>query len=209
MPKRLIVQRDIENRKAMLAEGEEDNFPKGRKTMHTFVVDAKLRNNEEMCVRNPDGSFVITDNEILKVPQNRTTLSTPQLERMTAKCCRLAFTMSKDKIANIFRVHGEGIKTFQAAMSGDEATGVDNDPPFGFDMQNPDDGYPCVNLLPDGRCSYQVDYDYDYKPQRCKRFPVQVDHITGTAFGIPITTCSVTFDEDGNQLTPCDGCGAF
>lgn len=196
---RLIVPRDIATRKAALTETEEDNFPNGRSTMHSFVTDKKLRNNEEMCVRDENGDFVLSEKDILgKWP------TAAKFRAMNAKCCRLAFLAPKSRIANIFRVHGEGISTFQGAQSGDPDLGIPNDPPFGFDMQNPAEGYPCVNLLPDGRCSY---YETGV-PRECGRYPIVPDHLS-SAFGIEITTCSVTFDENGNKITACDGCGAF
>ena len=197
--RRLITQRNIDERKAQLADGEEDNFPNGNTTMHSFVTDKKLRNNEEMCVRNPDGSFVISVDDIVgSLP------SEAAAAQMKAKCCRAMFSISKENIAKIFRVHGEGIKIFQAAAAADIGLGTDNDPPFGFDMQNPEDGYPCMNLLPDGRCSVHE----SGKPYQCDIFPKQLSHL-GADFGAEITNCSVTFDDDGNKLTACDGCGAF
>ena len=181
---------NVQEEKAKLKQGEHDNFPKGaERTTHKFVKDKKLRNNEEM--------FRLADDEIVIGP-----VRTANALTQPAQCCRLAFHMDKRKIATIFKVHGEGIEYFSGWDSDPEESGQ-IDPEFGYQMQKPDEGYPCTELLPNGRCKHHKPNETDMeseKPFVCKLFPSMPHHLDR------ISVCSYTFDENGVRSGTCDGC---
>jgi len=189
---------NIADRIKKLAKGEFNNYPKGTETYHSFVTDKQLRNNEEMCERNKDGSFVLSENETLGLTNEENYIK-PYHEELKTKCCRGLFLLTLTQLSNVFRAHGEGISLRQLAFSGDKDLNIDPDPSWGFLMQDYENGYPCINLLPNGKCKYHG----DNKPKACVNFP--------TVGNIPISIkdCSVTFDINGKIDTPCNGCGAF
>lgn len=203
-----VLPRDIDTRKQALLENEHDNFPKtgvpGATTMHSFITDKKVLNNEECSERNPDGSFVLSDLEVLGLAEEPIATIDPNC---SAKCCRGVYHLTTKQLAGIMRVHGQGIKLYQAAKGADEEDGTPNDPSWGWDMQNPAEGYPCVALQPDGTCGWHEAghiAEESGKPTQCKMFPrseavlLQVEH--------PITTCSYKFNAQGKRSGACDGC---
>jgi len=116
---------------------------------------------------------------------------------MTAKCCRLIFHIALEKIGSYHIVHGESLKFINSSMSGDEDLGIPDDPSFGWDMTNPSAGFPCINLDVDGDCTYHVT---ENKPYICKQYPTTSKEIE------EISTCSYSFDIDGNRTGSCNGC---
>ncbi len=213
-----IEYRDIAERKAVVeARGNEypDNYPNATRSYHSFVTDIELRNNEGMAERNyapgqnpnhkPRGEFKLTDKEVLGIGPTDDLL-TPAHRAMGSKCCRLIFFFDEKRVANIFRVHGEAIQLYQAAQGGDIDQGIIPDLSFGFQMQDRANGYPCDQLLPNGRCGQHVVNVADInseKPQRCKLYPWNEEVLK------TISTCSYTWDNNGNRSGSCDGCGAF
>lgn len=202
-----ILPRNVARRKAELKDNEISNFPKGgpnQTTMHSFITDKKVLDNEECSARNPDGSFVMSDLEVLGLFHD---LVDSYISSLPAKCCRGAFQMTTKNLAGIMRVHGQGIKLYQAALAADKEEGYLNDPSFGWDMQNPGEGYPCVALKEDGTCGWHEANHTDMKsgkPINCKMFPMNEDQLTNAAY--PIRTCSYTWDAQGNRSGVCDGC---
>ena len=177
--------------KAALKQNEKDNFPKGAvETSHQFRKDVQLRSNEEM--------FNLTDDEILGAGP----LITPAHELLPAKCCRLIYHQTKDQIAKIFRVHGEGIAYYSGADGFDPDLGIPACPDHGFDLTDRDGGFPCVNLLPNGNCQLHMaheDLTIASHPASCKRFPSHPSNLR------LITTCSYTFNKTARSGV-CDQC---
>jgi len=196
--------KDVEAEKKKLKEGEHDNFPKGAKsTAHSFRKDKKLLSNEDV--------FKLTDDEIL--PGD---VITPHIEKLGQKCCRAVYHLDKKRLAKIFRVHGEGIELYNIAQDGETVyatnpqgelveVNIPDDPDYGWDMTNRKDGFPCIALLPNGKCAHHEDGKSDLassKPRTCKMFP-------RTSQDLPkIATCSYTFDKETGKIRSgtCDGC---
>lgn len=183
---------NVQAEKALLKQNENDNFPKGAiETSHQFRKDVKLRTNEEM--------YILSDDEILGPGPT----ITPAHELLNAKCCRLVFHLPKEKLAKIYRVHGEGIAYFCGTDGFDPDFNIPHCPDYGFDMTDRDNGFPCVNLLPNGNCQlHQAHEDLTIfsHPAACKRFP-QVPEVISL-----INTCSYTFDINGNRSGTCNQC---
>jgi len=169
----IMIEKDVKKEKIKLKENEHDNFPKGAvKTSHKFCTYKKFRSNEEM--------FKLTDEEILPGP-----IITPHIESLGSKCCRGAYNLSKKALINIFKVHGEGIEVYIGSQEEHtvDALTLDNrlvevvvpeDPEFGWDMHDRENGFPCIALLPNGKCKYQEEGQEDFeseKPKVCKMFP--------------------------------------
>lgn len=166
---------------------------KPNQSTHIFREDKLKPSNEDV--------YPLSTPEILTKPVVRD-------PDATAKCCRGAFQMDDEMIATIFRVHGLGIKTYVASQPSDAVEVWENgamvtkiipaDQLFGWDMTKPQDGYPCIALLPNGKCKYQ-----NQKPRRCMAyptFPIELRQIEG---------CGYTFDEFGNRTGECHGCGSL
>jgi len=117
---------------------------------------------------------------------------------MLNKCCHLIFSLDLDRIANIYLVHGEAIDLFQLATSGDPDLNEEDDPEWGWEMNHPDEGFPCMNVSQDG-CSWHVSGG---KPKRCGAFPYFEQDIR------LIDTCSYNFNPQGMRTGNCDRCGA-
>ena len=172
-----------------LKPNEHNNIPKCVSTSHEFRKDKKFRSNEEM--------FHLSDDEIINNREINKDLSLP------SKCCRLAFLMDKSQLANIYRVHGEGIRIYDGGNTEDSELNIPKDPDFGFDMTKPEEGYPCVNLNKKGGCKLHGGHEDITKqshPYVCKLFP-RFEHSIRN-----ITTCSYTFDKNGNRSGVCNGC---
>lgn len=148
----------------------------------TFRTDKLYRDNEEM--------WPLSDDEIL--------INVVADPNATAKCCRAAFVYARKPLADIFRVFGEGIEIMYSTDSGSFAEGIPPDPPWGWDMTKPEEGFPCINLTADGKCGV-----HDHKPYRCGLWP---ESPTGME---RMPTCSISFDEQGNRTGVCDGCGSL
>ncbi len=191
------MHRDVEHEKRRLKSGEHDNFPKGAKTTgHTFRKDKQLRSNEDM--------YPLRDDEILPGE-----ILTEHVKTLPSKCCRGAYHMTKGQLANVYRVHGEGLACYGAAQGPESFWALDKDgkptlatlpadPDFGWDMQNREEGFPCIALQSDGKCGH---YEAGH-PRSCMAFP----HDQHALRSIP--TCSYTFDEAGVRSGECDGCEA-
>ena len=89
-------------------------------------------------------------------------------QHLPDKCCRLAFHQDPEKIANWFLVHGEAIEFVNTTQSEDPDLGIPDDPDWGWDMTKPKEGFPCVNLTPDG-CPHHAATG---KPHTCNIFPL-------------------------------------
>lgn len=175
------MQRDVEYEKKCLLDHEHDNFPCGAvRTDHRFCTHRKFRTNEEMHQLSDDA---ILPGEIL----------TSLIKVLPSKCCRGVYHHGKEGLANIFRVHGEGIALYSGTQDGD--------PEFGWDMQDRVNGFPCIALQADGKCGYEE----QGKPHACKLFPVSRE-VLGRSMSAPITVCSYTFDENSKRSGECDGC---
>lgn len=153
-----------------------------KQTDHRFCTTKKCRDNEEM--------FALSDEDALPKNINRD----PDL---TAQCCRGAFHLSDKNIVTILKVHGEGIEFYNATQPADPDTGTPADPEWGWDMSRPKEGYPCIALTADGKCSHHPN-----KPAQCKAFPKRNPEK-------PIVGCSYIFDENGVRSGACNGCGSL
>lgn len=152
---------------ARFPAGDYDNSPR-YPVSHIFRRDIKARTNTEL--RN------LSDAEILG--------EEPNLLHVPAKCCRLAFQLSRDKIADIFRIYGSGIAVYEGYIEENEAF-------FGFDMTRPAEGFPCVHLTNEGRCGI-----YKQRPRVCIEYPTTIKRVEN---------CSYTF-KNGKRTGKCDGC---
>jgi len=119
-------------------------------------------------------------------------------QHLTDKCCRRIFTLSLDRIAITFTTHGEAIQLFTCSVEGDPDLEEQDDPEWGWEMNNPGEGFPCMNLSQDG-CSWHVS---NGKPKRCNAFPVYESDLT------LITTCKYKFNPQGARTGSCNRCGA-
>ena len=184
-----MPEKKVKDLRKALKEDEIDNFPKGAiKTDHSFMTDRKYRDNEEM--------FKLSEEEIFPG-----LIITEHIKTLGQQCCRAVYHFDKKRLANVFKVHGEGIKIFNGSQGADPDFDIPEDPYFGWDMQNRTDGFPCIALLPDGKCSYHK----TGKPHACSRFPFRETSLT-----VPVVKdkCSIRF-EAGKFVGTCNGCGAF
>ena len=194
-----MPSRRVEDIRAEMGPSDKDNLPKGAKrTKHQFRTDVQLRDNEEM--------FRLTDDEIL--PGDTVT---PEIQALGQHCCRGAFHHTKHVLANIYRVHGEGIKVFGGDQPADPDEGImRDDPVFGWDMTNRAEGFPCTELLPNGHCKHHAANTTamdSNKPHRCKLFPQVRGRLE---VPVPMTKCSYTFDANGTVRSgSCDGCAGI
>lgn len=199
-------ERKIEN----VPANERRNWPKGAsKSSHDFmdletspIVGRKYYNNEEIFYL-----YALRRNELLAQGQPRAAaeyqakievlpIIYPAVDLinfkqdnpdLADKCCRAIFGLGLDSIANIHIVHGEALKLYQIAVSGDEDLQIPDDPSYGWDLTNPQAGFPCINLTSDG-CAYHAD---GTKPHRCKAYPVYEGELRF------IETCNYRFRTDG------------
>lgn len=102
------------------------------------------------------------------------------------KCCKLVYLFSKEKIADIFKVHGD--------IDYWDNTG-ENEPKHGWLMKEPT--IPCDHLTPSG-CKFVL--DGEEKPERCQNFPTSPTELH------LIKTCGFRFDEKGRRSGTCHRC---
>ena len=145
-------------------------------TWHRFAATGSRRTREQMSK--------LTDEEV--IPGD---LITEHIASLPAKCCRGVYNFySKTGLADVFRFHGESIAQMTMSSPGE--------PEWGWDMSDRENGFPCVALLADGRCSHHG----EGKPKVCVDYP-RVAHDNAN-----VSTCSISFDAAGAQVGTCDGC---
>lgn len=150
--------------------------------VHKFK-EGDYKSNEEM--------FLLSDDEIISGDT-----ITAEMQSLPDKCCRLAFIQTKFKICEIYRVHGEAIYYFDNTHPGDTEQQLPRESDHGWELDKPEEGFPCNCLDSTGCMFIQED-----KPWRCKMFP------TGENELYLIETCSYYY-EDGELKGSCDGCKA-
>lgn len=106
-------------------------------------------------------------------------------DKTSDKCCRLVYLLSKEKIADVFKVHGD--------IDYWDNPG-ENEPKHGWLMKEPT--IPCDQLTPDG-CRFVL--EGKEKPLRCQVFPTYPDELK------LIKTCGFRF-VDGKRVGKCNRC---
>jgi len=207
----------LDRKKEDVPANEARNWPRGgRVSSHKFmdlsespIVSRPYYNNEELFyfvkIRTEElggGEAALKQAriELLSVIYPNIDLVNFRADNpdMTDKCCRRIFTLDLDRIAIMHTTHGEAIKFFNCTVAGDIELGEKDDPEWGFEFTNPEEGFPCMNLSRDG-CSWHA---VDGKPKRCIAYPIRPRDI-----GL-IPTCSYKFNPQGRRTGNCDRCGA-
>ena len=80
-------------------------------------------------------------------------------------------------------------------MEKDDEEILVDDPKWGWDLTNPEEGFPCINLTAAG-CAYHN----TTKPWACSRFPSRERSLEF------IPNCSYSFDSQGVRSGSCNRC---
>ena len=201
-----------EREKKDVPEEESRNWPKGAvKSSHEFsdkdkrtVVDRAYYDNEDLAylfqLRRNELTFqqgMDPEKAIIQAKEELLSIVYPNVDlihfkennpNMPDKCCRAIYSYSLASIATFHIVHGEALKFFNLSTSGDEELNEWDDPKWGWDLTRPEEGFPCINLRPNG-CIYHK-HPQIKKPVRCFYFPYFKSNVDA------IPSCSYSFSPD-------------
>jgi len=108
---------------------------------------------------------------------------------MKSPCCRLINLLDENKIA-LMKKGAESDGIFRT----NSQKRIENKTNFGWDMTNEVEGYPCEKLGIDG-CTI-----YEDRPDCCRNFPNTPKLLNR------LPTCSISFNDKGEQIGVCNGC---